>query len=161
MGDKESDSFGRSSFERRCSNLGLSPDSLELAEVMSEHLIPNDVYSILKRHEEIKSSLKTHKSFLDQAKKEVMAEMEFNWKIMHAIQETMVERNFLYTILREIEDYCSASEIDTEEKRAVLDILMKVPDDFEQVSDSELAKGSFESPRNEQELKTKQNSRRP
>jgi len=160
IGDKEPEGFGRNSFDRRCSNLGLAPDSLELAELMSEHLMPNDVFSILKKHEEIKACVKSHRSFLEQAKKEVMAEMEFNWKIIHAIQETVSERNILYSILREIEDFCSASQVDSEEKTAVLDILLKVPEDFAQVSDKELANGSIRSPRNEQKHQTHQNTLR-
>ena len=53
-GEKDSESFGRPAFEKRCYSLGLTPDSLELSDHMSHHLIPNDVMMNLKQHEELR-----------------------------------------------------------------------------------------------------------
>lgn len=84
--------------------------------------------------------MKSHRSYLDKAKKEVMAEMEFNWKIMHAIHETIVERNFLYGILSDIENYCDSTPGLSEQKKYIVDTLTHVPDYFAPVDDPEIAK---------------------
>ena len=83
-----------------------------------------------KKRNEIKNVTKDHKIFLEQAKKEVMTEMEFNWKIMHFIQDTLVERNMMYGILRDIEVLCDSNETGDEDKKEILQLLIKVPEEF-------------------------------
>jgi len=94
----------------------------------------------LKKHQELKEELRGHKHFLDKVKKEVMTEMEFNWKIMHAIRETMSERNFLYDILRDIELFCEKASDDSTNKKNIMEILSRVPEDFKPVDDPEIVK---------------------
>ena len=53
-GDKEAEGFGRPAFEKRCHSIGLEPDSLDLSELVSHHLIPNDIIINMKKHEELK-----------------------------------------------------------------------------------------------------------
>lgn len=54
VGDKQVAGFGRAAFEKRCSILGLETDSLELGDVMSYHLIPNETMMNLRKNDELK-----------------------------------------------------------------------------------------------------------
>lgn len=53
-GDKPSAGFGRAAFEKRCMILGMEPDSLELGDLMSYHLIPNETMMNLRKNDELK-----------------------------------------------------------------------------------------------------------
>ena len=44
---------------------------------------------------------------VNKMQEQLMQKMEFNWRIIHAIGETMTERDFFYDMLCDIESVCN------------------------------------------------------
>ena len=63
--------------------------------------------------------------------KQLMQKMEFNWRIIHAIGETMTERDFYYNTLCEIESVCNENQPENSTiKSKVKEILSSKPMEF-------------------------------
>ena len=55
--------------------------------------------------------------------------MEYNWKILYALDDMIYQRNTLYTILCDIEQLCNKFE-PNQTKNTILSILSNTPSDF-------------------------------
>lgn len=68
---------------------------------------------------------------LQNMQNEVARLMEFNWKIMHGIQEMNTERNFLYGVLRGVENILEDESRQDPVRKEIVGIIKEVPEDVQ------------------------------
>ncbi|KRW98441.1 Calponin homology domain [Pseudocohnilembus persalinus] len=67
--------------------------------------------------------------FIENLEEDLKTKMEYNWKILYALDDMIYQRNTLYDILRNIE-YLTYNYEDSQTKQTILQILGNTPTDF-------------------------------
>lgn len=101
---------------------------------ISPHLIPNSEFlrrrasDIMEKDKKLVEDEKEEKSA--EIERKIKKKMESNWKLMHASEDILIQRNTLFMFLRKIETKIQEFE-DCEEKTDILEILKYTPSDLE------------------------------
>lgn len=87
-------------------------------------------YNISREQEErISQHLKSIDDYLKDLEGDLKNKMEYNWKLLYAIEDMMYQRNTLYNLLTEIEEVATKNE-QSEFKETLQNIISHIPNDF-------------------------------
>jgi RP/EB family microtubule-associated protein len=75
--------------------------------------------------------------FLKDLEGDLKVKMEYNWKLMYAIEDMLYQRSTLYNILTQIEGISQKNQ-DSEFKETLINIVTYTPNDFKQEEDLKL-----------------------
>lgn len=81
------------------------------------------------QEERISQNLKSIDDYLKDLEGDLKNKMEYNWKLLYAIEDMMYQRNTLYNLLTEIEEVANKNE-KSEFKETLQNIIIHIPNDF-------------------------------
>ena len=85
----------------------------------------------------ISKKIMQFEEFLKDLEGDLKVKMEYNWKLMYAIEDMLYQRSTLYNILTQIEGISQKNQ-DSEFKETLINIVTYTPNDFKQEEDLKL-----------------------